>query len=56
MNLTYVKARSIARKTGLIRLINHLRPAGSYEEYFHEALAKAVKSGDVVWDIGLNQA
>jgi FkbM family methyltransferase len=54
MNPLLIKARSIARKTGVIGIINRLRPAGSYEEHFHEALVKAVKPGDVVWDIGAN--
>ena len=54
MNSLLIKTRSIARKTGVIRIINRLRPAGSYEERFHEALIKAVKPGDVVWDVGAN--
>ena len=54
MNPLLIKARSIARKTGVIRVINHLRPAGAYEEHFHQALVAAVKPGDIVWDIGAN--
>src|SRR5271163_2429301 len=54
MNPLLIRARSIARKTGVIGIINRLRPAGSYEEHFHEALVKAVKPGDVVWEIGAN--
>jgi FkbM family methyltransferase len=54
MNPLLIKARSIARKTGVIGILNRLRPAGSYEEYFHEALVKAMKPGDVVWDVGAN--
>jgi FkbM family methyltransferase len=54
MNPLLIKARSIARKTGVIGVINRLRPAGSYEEHFHQALVQAVKPGDVVWDVGAN--
>jgi FkbM family methyltransferase len=54
MNSLQIKARSFARKFGIIRFINHLRPGRSYEKNFHEALADAVKSGDVVWDVGAN--
>ncbi len=54
MNPLQIKARSVARKLGVVRLINRLRPSRSYEQNFHEALVSAVKSGDVVWDIGAN--
>lgn len=54
MNLMVIKARSFARKTGIIRLINRLRSNGAYEERFHQALTRAIKPGDVVWDIGAN--
>jgi FkbM family methyltransferase len=49
-----IKLRSFARKTGVIRVINRLRPASSYEERVHRALTQAVKPGDVVWDVGAN--
>jgi FkbM family methyltransferase len=49
-----IKARSLARKAGIIRLINRFRPAGPYEIRVHEALTNAVKPGDVVWDVGAN--
>lgn len=49
-----IKVRSIARKTGAIRLINRLRPTESYESRVHEALTGAVGPGDVVWDVGAN--
>ena len=49
-----VKARSLARKTGAIRLINRLRPVGAYEQRVHQALTAALRSGDVVWDVGAN--
>jgi FkbM family methyltransferase len=54
VNPLLIKARSIARKTGVIGVINRLRPSGSYEERFHEALVQAIKPGDVVWDVGAN--
>ena len=54
MNPLLIKARSVARKAGVIRIINRLRPASPYEERFHDALVAAVKPGDVVWDIGAN--
>jgi FkbM family methyltransferase len=54
MDPLLIKARSLARKTGLIRLINRLRPQESYEQRVHEALVSAVKPGDTIWDIGAN--
>jgi FkbM family methyltransferase len=54
LNSWQIKARSLARKTGVIRLINLVRPAGSYEERVNQALTGAVKPGDVVWDVGAN--
>ena len=54
MNIWAIKARSLARKTGVIGLLNRLRPSGTYEKRVHEALAGAVKPGDVVWDVGAN--
>ena len=54
MNPWVIKARSLARKTGVIGLINRVRPSGSYEEGVHKALAGAVRPGDVVWDVGAN--
>jgi FkbM family methyltransferase len=54
MNPWHIRARSLARKTGIIRLINRFRPAGDYEKHVNEALTGAVKPGDVVWDVGAN--
>jgi len=44
----------MARKLGLIRVINRFRPTISYEQRVHEALVNTVKPGDVVWDVGAN--
>ncbi|HEY0263602.1 MAG TPA: FkbM family methyltransferase [Granulicella sp.] len=49
-----IGARSLARKTGVIRLVNQLRRNRPYEERFHEALIHAIQPGDVVWDVGAN--
>jgi FkbM family methyltransferase len=54
VNAWQIKIRSFARKTGIIRLINLLRPAGSYEQRAHKALMDAVRPGDLVWDVGAN--
>ena len=54
MNPWVIKARSLARKTGLIGLINRFRRDDVYERRVHETLEKAVKPGDVVWDVGAN--
>jgi FkbM family methyltransferase len=54
MNLLLIKARSIARKTGVVGLINRLRRAAPYEQRVREALVNAIKPGDVVWDVGAN--
>jgi FkbM family methyltransferase len=49
-----IKVRSLARKTGVIRVINKLRPERDYEARVNAALAGAVKMGDTVWDVGAN--
>jgi FkbM family methyltransferase len=54
MNTFLIKARTLARKTGLIKIINRLRPERPYEDRFHQALVAAVRKGDVVWDVGAN--
>ena len=54
MNVFYVAARSIFRMTGLVSLIERMSPPTAYEKRFHEELVKAVKPGDVVWDVGAN--
>jgi FkbM family methyltransferase len=49
------KLRTLARAAGIVRLINKLRSGNNiYEQQFDSALQKAVKPGDVVWDIGAN--
>ncbi|HEX9198465.1 MAG TPA: FkbM family methyltransferase [Acidobacteriaceae bacterium] len=54
MNPWIIKTRSLARRLGVIRLINRFRPLGKYEQSVHDALADAVKPGDTVWDVGAN--
>jgi FkbM family methyltransferase len=54
LNPWIIRARSLARKTGIIRAINRFRPARSYEERVHKVLTDAIKPGDVVWDVGAN--
>ncbi len=54
MNSFQIKLRTLARKSGLIRVVNRMRPARPYEYRFHQALVAAVREGDVVWDVGAN--
>ena len=54
MNPWQIKLRSLARKAGVLGMIQQLWPAVSYEDRVHEALRSAVKPGDVVWDVGAN--
>jgi FkbM family methyltransferase len=54
MNSWHIKARSLARKVGLIRLYNRFRPVGDYEARANTALIRAIRAGDVVWDVGAN--
>jgi FkbM family methyltransferase len=54
MNELLIKARALARKTGVLRLIQRSLPERPYEATFHAALARAVHKGDVVWDVGAN--
>jgi FkbM family methyltransferase len=49
-----IKARSLARKVGVIGFVNRLRPSGAYEIRVRETLGGAVRPGDVVWDVGAN--
>jgi FkbM family methyltransferase len=34
--------------------VHRLFPAKAYEERFHQELVEAIRSGDVVWDVGAN--
>ena len=58
MNALLIKLRSEGRKLGLHRFLYHLRTTlrlnDEYEKHFHKALEGAVRSGDVVWDVGAN--
>ena len=55
MNKLLIKARSIARRTGLKRLYHRLAPQHDYEEAFREAILSELRPGDVIWDIGANR-
>lgn len=54
MNPWTIHARSLARKTGIIRIINRFRRVRPYEERVHKALTDAIRPGDAVWDVGAN--
>lgn len=54
MNSLLISLRSIARKMGVITIINRLRPPRAYEDRFHQSLKNAIRAGDVVWDVGAN--
>lgn len=49
-----IKVRSLARKVGLIGIVNRLRPSSAYEMRVRATLGDAVRPGDVVWDVGAN--
>lgn len=59
MSPTTIRLRSLARKIGVIAVINFIRfkvlgLSRAYEEKFGTALLSHVRRGDVVWDIGAN--
>lgn len=54
MNSLTIKLRSFSRSIGLIGAINRFRAARPYEDRFHAAIEKAVRPGDIAWDIGAN--
>lgn len=54
MNVLYIKARTIARKLGLTSLLFKLAPRRDYEEKFKQAILAALRTDDVVWDVGAN--
>lgn len=54
MNTWTIKARSLARKAGLTRLIQRFSAARPYEDRFRLGLERAIHPGDTVWDIGAN--
>jgi FkbM family methyltransferase len=46
--------RSLARRFGIVRLVAPLIGSAAYEEAFSNALLKAIRPGDCVWDVGAN--
>jgi FkbM family methyltransferase len=54
LNPWVIKARSLARKAGVIGLINRFWPVGEYEKRVHQSLQTAIRPGDVAWDVGAN--
>lgn len=54
MNKLTIKARSIARRTGLTQLYYRWVPRGGYEEKFQNAIMAELQPGDLLWDIGAN--
>jgi hypothetical protein len=49
-----LRVRSLARRFGLIRVMNRLGPIPNYEDRFQRSLKDAIQSGDHVWDVGAN--
>lgn len=54
VNALTIKARSAARRIGLLPLIQRMRSKGPYEREFGSMLLGAIRPGDVVWDVGAN--
>ena len=52
----FCRLRTFARRTGVLSILKKLRYSSQreYETAFHSALEKAVRPGDVIWDIGAN--
>jgi FkbM family methyltransferase len=54
MNKAIIKARSIARRLRINRLLYLLVPKVNPEEKFQEAIFAELRPGDLVWDVGAN--
>lgn len=55
MNGWQIRARSLARRLGVIRIVNRMRPKVTLENYetrIQQVLQEAIRPGDVVWDVG----
>ena len=44
----------MARRYGVIGVINRFRRPAQYEAMVHDALVENIRQGDVVWDVGAN--
>lgn len=53
-NQAFIGLRNAARSVGLTRHLSRLRFSRKYEQAFDEALFAALRTGDVVWDVGAN--
>lgn len=53
-NPAVITSRNIARKAGLNRVIERLRPNRGYEFNFDDQIFSHLREGDVAWDIGAN--
>jgi hypothetical protein len=49
-----LKARHLGRKLGLNRLVAKLLVSGGYEARYSAAIARCIRRGDHVWDVGAN--
>jgi FkbM family methyltransferase len=49
-----LKARHLGRKLGLNRLFAKLLVSGGYEARYSAAIARCIRKGDNVWDVGAN--
>ena len=53
-NWMVVRARSLLRTTGAIRIVAPFVKRRDYEGKFAGSLRRAVSAGDIVWDVGAN--
>jgi FkbM family methyltransferase len=49
-----LKTRHLGRKLGLNRLFAKLLVSGGYEAHHGAAIARCIRKGDIVWDVGAN--
>jgi FkbM family methyltransferase len=49
-----LKTRYLGRKLGLNRLFAKLLVSGGYEVRYSAAIARCIRKGDIIWDVGAN--